>query len=235
MSTPSHNAGTARAARAVWLGRLRSAARTSLGEWVDDVIDRRASANSVPDRFRPAQFRDEFGQTRLVDAPLISHLFNLAWAAPGDAATTVAPSLDWRWWCAARAQSEPPVIASDDGPLDPAGASSTAIETWTERELAALHAAWHVAIARNDRGLLARLHRAAAWHAANTQPDNATNHTWAIHVFIERMLEGDADSELFAQTLLHNCHVTLGKPDLRSGLILADAAVALRQTKSDGR
>ncbi len=112
--------------------------------------------------------------------------------------------------------------------MDAAGAAAMPIEAWTERELAALHAAWHVAEARRDRALGERLRRAASWHAANTQPDNATNHPWAIHVFVSLALEGDADAELLAQTLLHNCHVTLGHPDLRSGFILADAAMAVR-------
>lgn len=234
MSTPPHGAEHAGTARALWLRRLRNAARTSLGEWIDDVIDRRVSGFQAPERFDPAHFCDEFGQARLVDGPMIAHLLNLAWVRPGDVATTAAPLIDWRWWCAVHAQDNPPLIESADGPLDARGASSVAIETWTERELAGLHAAWHVATRRNDRELLCRLHRAAAWHAANTQPDNATNHPWAIHVFIARMLQGDADAELLAQTLLHNCHVTLGKPDLRSGLILADAAMALAAIRLGG-
>ncbi len=221
---PSHAEHTG---RDLWLTRLRHAARTALGEWIDDVFDHPPSAISVPARFQPASFRDEFGQTRLVDEPLIAHLLNLCWVPPPHGPNGAAPALEWSWWCAVHNPDATPAITNGDGPLEAPEAAIAPIETWTERELAALHGAWHVAIARNDRALLARLHGAAVWHGANTQPDNATNHPWAIHVFIERAVTGDADAELLAQTLLHNCHVHLGRPDLRSGLILADAAKAL--------
>ncbi len=102
-----------------------------------------------------------------------------------------------------------------------------AIEVWTETELSALHALWH--LARRAAGdtaaaLSARIASAVAWHIQHTQPDNATNHPWAAHVFL---LHGTPESRHFAETLVSNCIVLNGRPDPLSAWILLDAAEAL--------
>ena len=66
------------------------------------------------------------------------------------------------------------------------------------------------------------------------QPDNAINRPWAIPVFIvlSLILEGDSDrtmASLYAQTLLHNCSITMGKPDILSSCILLHSAGMLRE------
>lgn len=60
------------------------------------------------------------------------------------------------------------------------------------------------------------------------QPDNATNHPWAIHVFAAIAAdENNAHADLYAQSLLHNALIDGGEPDTFSALILLDAAHAL--------
>jgi len=63
----------------------------------------------------------------------------------------------------------------------------TALEVWTETELSGLHALSHVhRIGRHATDKIqVRMRRAVEFHLENTQPDNATNHPWAIHVFVE--------------------------------------------------
>lgn len=99
-----------------------------------------------------------------------------------------------------------------------------AIEVWTETELAAVHAAWLLGSTWR-----AEARRAAVWLVEHIQPDNATNHPWGIHVFVTLAHEtGAAQYELYAQTLLHNCQVTTGRPDPFSAMILKHSALALQ-------
>jgi hypothetical protein len=101
-----------------------------------------------------------------------------------------------------------------------------AVEVWTEAELSGLHALHRAARLRPDERLplRARLASALAWHIEHTQPDNATNRPWAIHVFL---LSGHPEGSLYAETLLHNAMVQ-GIDDPASRWILADAARELR-------
>ena len=71
---------------------------------------------------------------------------------------------------------------------------------------------------------------AARWHINELQPDNATNHPWAVHTFLILASQSpqDAPAATFhADTLLHACQIKLGTPDLVSALILLDAANTL--------
>lgn len=116
---------------------------------------------------------------------------------------------------------------ADQGSLLPRSAYD-AIEVWTESELSALHAfAWH-ALRVSDRSMLDRILDVGAWHIEHLQPDNATNRPWAVHVFLilsrERALP---EAGFHAQTLLHNCQVSHGRPDALSAHVLRDAAEAL--------
>ncbi len=60
------------------------------------------------------------------------------------------------------------------------------------------------------------------WHIENTQPDNATNRPWALHVFL---LAGSPEGRHYAETLLHNALVT--GPEPFCAWILMDVATWL--------
>ncbi|MEM1166524.1 MAG: hypothetical protein AAGI30_09580 [Planctomycetota bacterium] len=121
--------------------------------------------------------------------------------------------------------------ATGPRPLFDQGTAKT-IEVWTEQELSALHALrWLLARETADAArtaLRARMHSAIRWHLAATQPDNATNRPWALHVFAEfAVTEHEIEADLYAQTLLHNCMQAKAQPDTLSAHILQDAADAL--------
>ncbi len=105
-----------------------------------------------------------------------------------------------------------------------------AIEVWTEAELCSLHALGRaVRVVPHLAPLIRqRMDRAIVWHLEHTQPDNATGHPWAAHVFLRMGAEtGDWRLSNYAATLIHNCQIAGGQPDLRSAVILLDAADAL--------
>lgn len=172
-------------------------------------------------------FRDELGHRRAVDRPILAHLLG---TDPGPAPANA--TLDARLWHAIHAH-EPVagLLAPAPGPLlgEPAFAAG-AIETTTETELAALHALAHHA--GRDPSLTERMLDAARWHVQTLQPDNGTNHPWAVHVFImlaERETDTNSAHEatLHAETLVHNSIVNLGRPDRFSACLLLDAARVL--------
>jgi hypothetical protein len=103
---------------------------------------------------------------------------------------------------------------------------------WTERELSCLHALDRLRFARPNLAadIEPVLAAALAWHIDNLQPDNATNHPWAVHVFLLAALERDEyAAQLYAEALLHNCQVSMGRADAFSAHVLLDAAEALEQ------
>jgi len=116
------------------------------------------------------------------------------------------------------------IVRTDDtGPLIDRSAVVT-IEVWTDAELAALHALSCLAADRNRPAWRDRANAARDWHMEHTQPDNATNRPWALHVF---RLADTPESLHYAETLLHNCMAMTGTPDPLSALILLDSADAL--------
>lgn len=198
-----------------WADRCARAARATLGD--PDLGELRAHSAALTD------FRDEAGNRRAVDRPMLAWI----WGArpgpmPADAATDV------RLWWNLHAER------FDDACLAP-GASApllthrpgTVIEVWTESELSGLHALWHAAVRFGRDDLRRRALAAGAWHVETMQPDNATNRAWAVHVFAVLSAMGSADADLYAQTLLHNCSVAQGKPDVLSAWLLMDSARAL--------
>ncbi|TVS07353.1 MAG: hypothetical protein EA423_04405 [Phycisphaerales bacterium] len=141
------------------------------------------------------------------------------------------------WWVALLDAAPLPQL-TPEGPLLPEDPEE-AIEVWSEHELAALHAAWWIARSNND--LRNRIDAAVRWHTENLQPDNATNHPWAVHVFAEFALRtGDADARLHADTICSNYQVLQSqaarpiaeepedRADLFSALIMLDASRAMR-------
>lgn len=120
-----------------------------------------------------------------------------------------------------------PRNAADQGAFVAQGLHQ-AIEVWTECELSSLHALTWLAM-EHARPTWARLaETVATWHLQHLQPDNATHHPWAVHLFLHRALTtGDVEARLYGETLLHNCRVATGQPDPLSAVILHDAANAL--------
>jgi len=134
------------------------------------------------------------------------------------------------WRCLAHGTPLPEDALSEDRPtLLPSGAFD-AIEVFTDAELSAMHALWWMA--RRDPGgaMARRLEKVRDWHLENTQPDNATNRPWAIHVFIAAQTP---ESWLYAQTLLHNAIALEGVPTPLAGAILRDAARAVDLIPAD--
>jgi hypothetical protein len=131
------------------------------------------------------------------------------------------------WWARVddRVDVDEILAAPTDGPLLPQGLFRT-IEVWTDAELSSLHALWWLARARDREEWRERLARARDWHLLRTQPDNATNRPWALHVFL---LGGTGECVHYAETLLHNCLTMTGRPDPLSAWILLDSAQALEE------
>lgn len=210
-----------------WSGRLRAAAGPTL-----------AAAAERPG----AEFQDESGHRRAVDAPF------LAWRSrAAGCPVAVQPlgrssaSVDVALWRGVldRSVAVEPLIGSPDhgaaSPITPLGPRDT-IEVWTETELCALHALWRIGRLRDRPELIDRCIDAARWHVEHLQPDNATNHPWAIHVFIiagRRLVASEHD--LHAQAMLHNSRMNLGRPDAFSAHILMDAAECLDEIRDEDR
>lgn len=182
-------------------------------------------------------FADDAGHRRTVDAPLI------AWrrATPAPLPRPDDPP-DVRLWSAL---TNPGVDTEallarladsrrsecDDGALTPRQGST--IEVWTETELASIHALSRLAQVRSRPEWATLARAAAAWHVEHIQPDNATAHPWAIHVFVElACTQQAAGAALHAEQLLHACQVSLARPDRLSAIILLDAADALEHRPS---
>ena len=135
------------------------------------------------------------------------------------------------WWALVddRVHVDDLIQAETDGSLFPQGLYK-AIEVWTEADLCGLHALWRLARERGRHDWRARLEAVRDWHLANTEPGNATNRPWALHVFL---LSGTFEGQHYAETLLHNCMSMDGVPDPLSAWILIDAARELEYVASE--
>jgi hypothetical protein len=167
------------------------------------------------------EFSDESGNRRAVDPLLIAWLQRLPPPIVQSLHTT-----DLKLWNSLIRGQVPAMlqaITPSGSPLVPEF-NTLAIEVATETELAALHALSHAGIAARSR-----VEAASDWIVHNLQPDNATNHPWAVHVFLQRAFEsGSVEHRLYAETLLHNCVVSLGRSDRFSALILLDSGRTLK-------
>jgi hypothetical protein len=182
-------------------------------------------------------FRDDRGHHRACDLPFLAQRFGhevgpapetadydvALWWALHDASVDVDRVIDKN----AQPHTPDDTLRGGQGGLFLQGLFQT-IEVWTEADLSGLHALYHLAQRRDRPDWRERLFEIARWHLLEVQPDNGTNHPWAVHVFlILAREEDDAQAQLHAETLLNNTLVTFGKPDAFSRQILADAAVAL--------
>lgn len=215
--------------------RLRRAAARTLGD-----------PPAPPD---PRTFADEAEHTRAVDAPFIGWCAGVPFPNASTAASCRVPAgqddgapLDVRLWRALHEPLESAVSLLGKVVLASGRHASLVsiispevhgLEVATEMQLCALHAlTWLArrALGAPDRGAVHAAVRATIADLCDTvQPDNATNHPWAIHAFVLEAA-GPApvrpadDLLLYAQTLLHNSQVQRGRPDRLSAWILWDAA-----------
>ncbi len=186
-----------------WADRLRQAGLSSLGSDRPEVI-----ADAV--------------ESQLGLLPM-ARLLAVALGAPVALSDRQPRSLDERLWSAIVGPGTdlaPP--RNESGPLTGINESG-AIEVWTETELACVHGAWSLGGSWRDAAV-----ESASWLLDNIQPDNATNHPWAIHVFAWMGAKNkNPEFDLYAQSLLHNSIVGTGTPDTFSALILLHAGNAL--------
>lgn len=176
----------------------------------------------------PATFRDELGHRRAVDRPFLA-------ATTAQICPTLpraGASVDELLWHAAAGtlpveQVDGLIGPRHDGPLYGEAFAGT-VEVFTESQLSAVHAL-HLLAIRHDRGdWLDEAFRACRWMEDNLQPDNATNHPWGIHVFLLADARGITTAgSLYADSMLMNCQVNLGRPDSLSAYILRHAAASL--------
>lgn len=216
--------------------------KSHLLEWANRII---TVAGSAPQK-KPASaaFSDEAGHRRSIDAPLLLWRARRTSTNPSDTTSGTSAEPDvLLWWALTDPAIDPrrvldeadaPRTSADRGALIPI-ARTAAIEVWTEREFSCLHALWWLARRDHDPHLIQRVERAVTWHIEHIQPDNATAHPWALHVFLEASIADPQahDARLYAETLLHNCRVTLGHPDALSREILLDSADALRELAAE--
>lgn len=156
-------------------------------------------------------FKDDQGHRRAVDRHFLAAMHGVDGGPcdverePDDVAMWAMAQKGW----VEEVPGEGPVTTWRDEPL----------EVWTEMELSVLHALWRSGRIGGRASVRERLLDCARWHVRETQPDNATAHPWAIHVFV---ILGEAEARLYAEGLLHACQV--GGLDRFSALILLDAA-----------
>lgn len=188
----------------IWSDRLRGAALATLGSKSHDAI-----ANLLSGELGPLPMAQLLGASLGVKAQSMDR---------------EPRSLDERLWRSLALKSiESPPCSPKTGPIT--GENQTgAIEVWTETELACVHAAWSLG---DDWRTAAKV--SATWLLDNIQPDNATNHPWAVHAFAILAIEtGNFEFDLYAQSLLHNSIVGTGKPDTFSAIILLHASRAIQ-------
>ena len=101
----------------------------------------------------------------------------------------------------------------------------SALEVWTECELGALHALARWVRLAPTAARAARLESLCRWHLEFTQPDNATNRPWALHVFARA---GEPEWTLYAETLLHNATASDARHEPLTRWLLLDAVRELR-------
>lgn len=229
--------------RARWSDRLRSIADLTLAgtPWVNplptatDKHDHAELSASHTATLTPVlTFRDDAGHRRATDRPFLAALIGATIAREPNTRPWREIPIDEQLWWAVHDQTAPVLDthsslvglahAPATGPL---AAICAGIETRTETELSALHALWR--LGRTTPGqhasLRTRALNAARWIVRELQPDNATNHPWAAHVFIELAIhDRSAPASMYAETLAHNSMVAAGRPDTFSALVLLDSS-----------
>lgn len=187
-----------------WLARLDRAARSTLGEATPERIDTLLAGPLAG----------------LPMAALVARSLGSSAMHTGFEARSLDESL---WAALSWPERMPHPPEHPTGPMTGMN-ERAAIEVWTETELACVHAAWSLGGPWRGAALAS-----AFWLLEHIQPDNATNHPWALHVFAAAADEtGNPELDLYAQSLLHNCQVATGRPDEFSALILLHALRSLQ-------
>lgn len=184
-----------------------------------------------------AAFCDEAGNRRRVDRALLCWRHGVS---PGPTPGGVQDD-EALWWALHDGTIDVDGLLAPEANLSVRGVemmppllarAAGTIEVFTESQLSAMHALWHLASVRRRPDYRERCLRVAEWFIEHIQPDNATNHAWAIHVFVvlgaTRGGELGGSAVAYGATLLHNCRVQLGVPDRFSRELIGDAAAALR-------
>ncbi len=167
------------------------------------------------------EFSDESGHKRAVDPLLLAWLMHAPPPMIGSAQSTDLKL--WNSLVRGQPQAMLQALSTTSAPLTPEF-KSLPTEVATETELAALHALSHA-----GPGARTRVDAASDWIVHNIRPDNATIHPWAVHVFLQRAFEtGSVEHRLYAETLLRNSVVALGRVDRFSALILLDSGRTLK-------
>lgn len=204
--------------RSTWSNRLLAVAQQSLG--------------SAPAHPQPGNFVDDMGNRLPIDEPFFATLANRAPLLD----THRSLGTDEHLWLHAGGFGHlAPPLAKLLGPMPTTAhplltqnpGQEMAIEVYTERLLCALHALWRLGRVTGNPEYPRRCAQSCAWIVENLQPDNATNYPWGVHVMLATSPRVGQDATLYAETLLHNCQVTLGRADRRSAWILLDAGQEL--------
>ncbi len=215
-----------------WVTRLRLAAGPVLRgtpldpSWHGDEGEKRAFVDG---------FADEAGHRRLVDRPLLSAMLGIGGGSGrGDESSGNRGDVELWWMVGSGAAWKRPAWLRERGALTSEGIEAP-IEAWTQTELGSLHALWSLANRERREDLRARCLDAAGWFMAEVQPDNGTHHPWAVHVFAWMWAQrGDQDARMYAEALLHNCMVMLGRPDQFSACVLWHAGSELEKSAWEG-
>lgn len=225
---------------AAWADRFEAIARLTLAGSSWESLLGAPTAEKV---MWIGEFRDDAGHRRAVDRPFLAALLGVDAGTAGDSSAS-SLSIDARlWWAAHDPSTDVPELIALGTPSsgDALVAESDTLEVRTETELCAMHALWRLSKAREIAPglrdeLRERTLRAARWAVRELQPDNATNHPWAAHVFIElARREASVGARMYAETLVHNSMVATGKPDTFSALVLLDASRELRFSSEQGQ
>ncbi|MBC8108985.1 MAG: hypothetical protein H7Z14_20535 [Anaerolineae bacterium] len=110
----------------------------------------------------------------------------------------------------------------DNGAFFEATGSDNPETNWYH-ELVTLHAAGSFAVQAEDRAVATSVARATAYHAANTQPDHATNQPWALFAFI-----WNESTRPLAEQILHTSATQDANTNHLTLMLLADALYCLR-------
>jgi hypothetical protein len=120
------------------------------------------------------------------------------------------------------------LIAStgESGPLSPVNPDESP-DTWTYRDLTALHALFNLGFWFDKPHWLDRARHAAIYHCENTQPDYFTNQPWALAAFLYF-----PQTRTLGEQQLHDCTLNAGGEtgglSTLTGMLLADAVAAMR-------
>lgn len=185
-----------------------------------------------------ARFTDGLGHHRPIYRVILADQFSRVTEANVPLPELDSPEVHERLWHKAYNMRHGVGVVEFDpsrseGPIHPQTLED-APEDWTYRDLAALHALFHVALLRPEQGAwLRRVQSAVLYHLDHTQPDYTTYQPWGLGAFA-----WFPETMPFADQQIHDvtAHLSIqgAAGALLPGLLLADAFSQLKQAKSLG-